>query len=56
MNSLKSLHVFMGCALFGLGLTLTVLNFAPVPAAGAFVGCGLLGIANALSGRTTRAA
>lgn len=49
MNAPKHFYVYGAAALFGLGFTLAVLNTATVAAAGAFIGCGLMGIANAVS-------
>lgn len=49
MNAPKHFYVYSAAALFGLGFILAVLNSAPVAPAGAFIGCGLMGIANAVS-------
>lgn len=49
MSAPKGFYVFGAIALFSLGFTLAVLNIATNTAAGAFIGCGLLAIANAVS-------
>lgn len=49
MNVPKGSYVYGAASLFGIGFTLAVLNTASIAAAGAFIGCGLMAIANAVS-------
>lgn len=49
MNPPKGFYVYGAAALFGLGFMLAILNTSSIAAAGAFVGCGLMGIASAVS-------
>ena len=49
MNAPKGFYVIGACALFGSGFGLMLFNISPMTSAGAFIGCGLMGIANAIS-------
>ncbi len=49
MNAPRHFYVFATTALFSVGFTLAVLNVSTTAAAGAFIGSGLMAIANAIS-------